>query len=170
MRSMGKIPGALIAGAVFLFPLAASASSVDYMFSGDVTGVLEGPVPDRRQTIAAIQFQVDVFGDTNAVQYLGYEASDGPSAVNNSSYTTWTVSGLGTASTNTAEVYVSPELAEISLDWNETEAFRQRCTKAQRNATSRDGLHQGFDFTPRGVDARRQAASPVIRTAVAHFS
>lgn len=115
---MRRVPGRFVVSAILLCPLVAYATPVAYTFSGDLTGVLERLLPDLSQTIIDIPFQVAVIGDTNTVQDLGFEASNGPSVVNNSSYATWTVSGLGTVSTNTAEVYISPSLGRISLDWN----------------------------------------------------
>ena len=105
----------LIALAVGM-PRLAHAIPIEYRVSGLLTGDLGSifnPV-----SLVEVPFEISIAADTETAFEFGHIAGLGTAFVNESRVATWTVDALGTAVSDSVQIFSLPGVARVGFGWN----------------------------------------------------
>jgi len=114
-----KAYAAILAGLFALavgMPRPTQALPVEYRISGLLTGDLGSifnPV-----SLVDVPFEITIAADTETAFEFGHIPGVGSAFVNDSEVATWTVDRLGTATSDSVQLYSLPGVARVGFGWN----------------------------------------------------
>lgn len=116
MRLRRIVPLACVVGLLLGLASPARAIPVAYRISGVLTGQI-GSIFDVVNLVDA-PFEITIAADTAGAFRIGSVAGVGSAFVNDSDAATWTVAGVGTARSESVQVFSFPGVARVGFGWN----------------------------------------------------
>lgn len=119
-----------LAFALLLTPMQTFAQLVAYTFTGTLSaaylsaalapldpGPFFIPIPTYVE-LNNVPFEISIISNPMDIDSPGYVAGGGRLFLNNSSHATWHVDGIGTETTDTAQIYAIAGIGRVGFSWN----------------------------------------------------